>query len=306
MYKLKFQLIALLLISVSTSVFSQVNNAQMLKQHTEEQLQEVFANSPAITGLVAVDLTTGDKISWNPDVQFPQASSIKIPILMEVFKQANEGKFSLSENRPVTSENLVGGTGILKDLEDPAPLSIKNLGILMIALSDNSATNSLIDLVGMEEVNKTLKSLGMTQTLLQRKMMNSAASARGEENLATPAEAAKILQFLYKGEFVNPSVSGEIIDILKKTDRKDSRLATGIPENVEIAFKPGFIDGVSVEWAIVHLEQRPYAVALMESHKVKGEAEYIMEDISKILYQYYWRLGNASKYGTYVDPALKN
>ena len=305
MNKLKCQLIALLLICSSTSVFSQGNNTHMLKQKTEKKLKEIFEDSPAITGLVAVDLTSGEKISWNPNAQFPQASAIKIPILMEVFKQANEGDFSLSKPLPVTSENIVGGTGILKNLENPSALSIKNLGILMIALSDNSATNALMDLVGISEINRTLKSLGMEQTLVQRKMMNSAASARGEENLATPAEAAKILQLLHEGEFVNPSVSKEILDILKKTDRRDSRLAAGIPENIEIAFKPGFIDGVSVEWAIVLLEQRPYSVALMESHKVKGEAEEVMEDISEILYQYYWRLGNASEYGTYIDPSLK-
>ncbi|SOC79380.1 beta-lactamase class A [Salinimicrobium sediminis] len=283
------------------SLFAQKSNQEMLKQKTEQRLQEIFNTSPAITGLVAVDLTSGEKIGWNSEVQFPQASSIKIPVLMEVFKQAHEGKFSLSDPLPLTSENTVGGTGILKHLEDPAALSIKNLGILMIALSDNSATNALIDLVGMSEVNSTLKSLGMTNTLLQRKMMNSEASARGEENLATPADAAKILQLLYKGEFVSPEVSNEILDILKMTDREDSRLAAGIPENVPIAFKPGFISGVSTEWTIVLLEQRPYAVALMESNKLPGEAERVMEEVSEILFNYFWRIGSASEYGTYVD-----
>lgn len=219
---------------------------------------------------------------------------------MEVFKQAHEGKFSLSDPLAVSSENLVGGTGILKNLEAPAALSIKNLGILMIALSDNSATNALLDLVGISEINNTLKSLGVKKTLVQRKMMNSAASARGEENLATPAEAAKLLQLLYNGDFVSPEVSQEIIEILKMTDREDSRLAAGIPKHVEIAFKPGFISGVSTEWAIILLEQRPYAVAIMESHKIDGEAEKVMEEASKILLDYYWRIGSASEYGTYV------
>jgi len=219
---------------------------------------------------------------------------------MEVFKQAYEGEFSLSDPLPVKSENLVGGTGILKHFEDPAPLSIQNLAVLMIALSDNSATNALIDLVGISEVNSTLKSLGVNNTLLQRKMMNSAASARGEENLATPGEAAKILELLYSGKFINAEVSQEIIEILKTTGREDSRLAAGIPESTSIAFKPGFIDGVSTEWAIVLLEQRPYAVALMESYKLPGEAEEVMEEVSKILFNYYWRIGSASEYGTYV------
>ena len=292
-----FVLLSLLCVN---TFFAQEKTHEMLKQKTEQQLQEIFRNSPAITGLVAIDLTSGEQISWNPDVQFPQASAIKIPILMEVFKQANEGKFSLSDPLPLTAENTVGGTGILKHLEDPAALSVKNMGILMIALSDNSATNALIDLVSFQEVNKTLKSLGVNNTLLQRKMMNSEASARGEENLATPAEAAKLLQLLYKGEFVSSEVSKEILDILKMTDREDSRLAAAIPENVRIAFKPGFISGVSTEWAIVLLEQRPYAVALMESYKVAGEAEEVMEEVSEILFNYYWRIGSASEYGTYV------
>ena len=300
MKQLNSCLLTLLFGFTSVCMFAQESTQQMLKQKTEKQLEKIFNSSPAITGVVAIDLTSGEKISWNPDVQFPQASSIKIPILMEVFKQAHEGKFSLSDPLPVKPENLVGGTGILKHLEDPAPLSIKNLGILMIALSDNSATNALIDLVGISEVNKALKSLGVNKTLLQRKMMNSEASARGEENLATPAEAAKILQLLYKGEFVSPEVSKEIIEILKMTDREDSRLAAGIPESTPIAFKPGFIDGVSTEWAIVLLEQRPFAVAFMESYKVNGEAEEVMEQASKILFDYYWRIGSASEYGTYV------
>ena len=305
MNKAKFLTFVLLLCSIISSMSSQNKSQKIVKQKTENKLQEVFESSPGVTGLVTVDLTSGEKISWNPEVQFPQASAIKIPILMEVYKQVSEGKFSLSKPLPVTSENIVEGTGILKDLENPSTLSIENLGILMIALSDNSATNALIDLVGISEINRTLKTLGAENTLVQRKMMNSAASARGEENLATPEDAAKILQLLFEGRFISPAVSKEIVNILKKTDRKDSRLAAGIPGNVEMAFKPGFIDGVSVEWSIVLLDQRPYAVALMESHKVRGEAEGVMEDVSKILYQYYWRIGNASEYGTYVDPALK-
>ena len=300
MKNIRSYLFALLIAVTSTSSFAQENTRQMLKLKTEQRLKEIIESSPAITGMVAIDLTSGESINFNPEVQFPQASSIKIPILMEVFKQAHEGKFSLSDPLPVSSENLVGGTGILKHLEDPAPLSIKNLGILMIALSDNSATNALIDLVGISEINSTLKALGVNKTLVQRKMMNSAASARGEENLATPAEAAKILQLLYNGDFVSPEVSQEIIEILKMTNREDSRLAAGVPENVPIAFKPGFISGVSTEWAIILLEQRPYAVAIMESHKVDGEADEVMEQVSEILFNYYWRMGSASEYGTYV------
>lgn len=288
------------------SMFTHAQNApqDIIRQKTEQQLKEILDASPALTGLVAVDLTSGETFRFNQDVVFPQASAIKISILLEVYKQAQAGKFALSDLRPIAPENVVAGTGIIKDLPDPASFSIRNLAVLMIALSDNTATNTLIDLVGMKNINTTLQELGLKGTRVQRKMIQSAASGRGEENISTPAEAAKMLQMLYQGEFLSKATSTEIISILRKTDRTTSRLAPGIPDQVPLAFKPGILNGVSTEWAIVLLPERPYAVALMESYKEAGKGEMVMEEVSAVLYGYFWRIGNATRYGTYVNPKL--
>lgn len=304
MKKLLIILFVLPLSIIAVNTLAQTSPHEFLRQRTEQQLSDIFSNSPAVTGLVAIDLTNGDKLAFNENVVFPQASAIKIPILLEVYKQAHQGKFKLTDTRTIKSANVVGGTGIIKDLVEPAPFSIRNLCVLMVALSDNTATNSLIDLVGLSNINSSLQSLGLKETRVQRKMINAAASGRGDENISTPAEAAQLLQMLYKGEFINKATSEEILSILKKTDREDSRLAAGLPDNVSIAFKPGVLNGVSTEWAIVLLPERPYAVAIMENYKVTGEAENVMEEVSKVLYQYFWRLGNATRYGTYVDPQL--
>ncbi|OKL41817.1 serine hydrolase [Pontibacter flavimaris] len=300
----KFSLIGLVLLLLSINAMAQTSAHKVLRQQTEKQLHDIISRSPAVTGLVAVDLTSGDTFAFNPDVVFPQASAIKIPILMNVYQQAHEGRFSLTDIRKVSPADVVGGTGVLKDLKTMPSTSIYDLGVLMITLSDNTATNSLIDLVSMKEINAMLRGLGAKQTLVQRKMINAAASGRGEENLSTPADAARILQLLYKGEFISKATSKEIISILKRTDRQTSRLAAGIPDAVPIAFKPGVLNGVSTEWAIVLLPERPYAVAVMESYKVKGQAEETVEQLSEVLYQYFWRMGNATRYGTYVDPKL--
>ncbi|MCX2740374.1 serine hydrolase [Pontibacter anaerobius] len=302
MKKLSLFSIVLLMLSMCISADAQTSAHKVLRQHTEKQLSEIIGHSPAVTGLVAVDLTTGDTFSFNADVIFPQASAIKIPILMSVYKQAHEGKFTLSDSRKVERADVVGGTGILKDLADTPSMSIRDLGVLMISLSDNTATNSLIELVSMQEINAMLRSVGAKKTIVQRKMINSAASGRGEENLSTPADAAHILQLLYRGEFINKASSDEFMFILKKTDRQTSRLAVGLPGDVPIAFKPGVLNGVSTEWAIVLLPERPYAVAVMESFKVKGQSQNTVEELSEVLYQYFWRTGNATRYGTYVDP----
>lgn len=299
-----FLLFLLISMSMPFGACAQSQPPQLLRQKTEAEIRRILEASPAVTGLVAVDLTSGETLQFNQDMVFTQASAIKIPILLEVYNQAHQGKFKLTDLREINPANVVGGTGILKDLVDSAQFSIRNLAVLMITLSDNTATNALIDLVGMPHINATLQKMGYKQTKVQRKMIQSAASGRGEENISTPAEAARMLQMLHKGEFVNKAVSQEIVSVLKKNSRGNSRLAAGVPANVPLAFKPGGLNGVSTEWALVLLPERPYAVAIMENYKVVGKAETVLEEVSAVLYQYYWRLGNATRYGTYVDPKL--
>ncbi|WP_181304098.1 serine hydrolase [Rufibacter sp. XAAS-G3-1] len=296
--------LTLIFLAMFSPSFAQNSPKELLRQKTEQQLRALLAASPAVTGLVAVDLTSGETLSFNQDMVFPQASAIKIPILLEVYQQAQNGKFKLTDLRRIAPANVVGGTGIIQDLVDSTSFSIRNLAVLMITLSDNTATNALIDLVGMPTINATMQGLGLKQTRVQRKMIQSAASGRGEENISTPAEAAKILQMLYKGQFLNKAASAEIVSILQKTNRETSRLAPGIPGHVPLAFKPGVLNGVSTEWALVLLPERPYAVAMMENYKPQGKTDRVMEEASAVLYQYFWRLGNATRYGTYVDPKL--
>lgn len=289
---------------MANDAMGQPEPKELLRQKTERQLRDLLEKSPAVTGLVAIDLTSGEAFRFNQDQVFTQASAIKIPILLEVYKQAQNGKFALHHLHNIAPAQVVGGTGIIKDLPDSTAFSIRNLAVLMITLSDNTATNALIDLVGLANINATLQSLGLKQTRVQRKMIQGAASGRGEENISTPAEAAQILQMLYKGQFLNKAASAEIVSILQKTNREASRLTSGLPAHVPLAFKPGILNGVSTEWALVLLPERPYAVAMMENYKVPGQPDRTMEEVSAVLYQYFWRLGNATRYGTYVDPKL--
>lgn len=275
----------------------------LLKKKTEKRIQDWVDSSQAVTGLAAVDLSSGETILLNENMIFTQASTIKIPILMEVYKQAHQQKFSLTDLKRM--ESVAGGSGILKDLIDTPSLSIRNLCVLMMALSDNTATNALIDLVGMDAINASLQSMELKNTRVRRRMIDAAASARGQENVSTPAEAVKILQMLYKGEFINKATSSAVLSIMK-AEREGSRLAKGIPSAVPIVYKPGSLRGVSTEWAIIKLPERPYAVAIMQNYMIEGHEDMVIEKISGCLYEYFWRLGNASEYGTYVDQKLKD
>jgi beta-lactamase class A len=290
-----------LILLIVSAASAQDSSLALLRAKTMQNLEQVVSSADGVVGLAAIDLRSGDILAIHERFVFPQASAIKIPILMEVYRQAHEGRFSLTDKKPVAGADQVGGSGILQFLGDgTSELSVRDLCVLMIMLSDNTATNMLIELVGMEEVNDMLRSLDLKDTKLQRNMMDTGASARNQENLSTPIEAARIMQILHEGSFVSPEACKDMLSIL--TLPKSGALKRGFPPGTTVAFKPGGISGVSTEWALVPLEHRPFAVAVMEKYELENEANGIFETIGTILHDYYWRVGSASRYGTYVRP----
>jgi beta-lactamase class A len=228
-------LVMMLLVPVA---FAQDSHLAILREKTESALEEIAAKTGSVLGVAALDLTSGESFEINEDFVFPQGSSIKIPIMMEVWKQAKEGKFSLEERRPVPKQVMVGGSGALQFFSDGrSELSIRDLAVLMIILSDNTATNILIDLVGTDRINATMSSLGLTKTRVQRQMMDVAASAREDENLSTTFEAVEIMKTLHDGSFIDREACDQMLEILKYP--KGGGIKRGLPSGVPIAFKGG-------------------------------------------------------------------
>lgn len=279
----------------------QGDNSILLKEKTEARLREIAGQTRGVLGYSVVDLTSGGRFSLNENQVFPQASAIKIPVLMEVYKQAGEGKFKFSDKRRIAKSDMTPGSGILCELGDGSvELNIHDLCVLMIVLSDNTATNLLIDLVGISNVNRMLESLGLKYTLLRRRMMDMPAAQRGDENISTPAEASRIMELLFRGEFISRAVCGEILAILKKP--KQTAISSGLPPNIAVAGKPGGIAGVKTEWAIVLLKDRPYILTVMENYGSAAESADAIKDISRTLYDYFVRLSHASPHGVYIAP----
>ncbi len=294
--------IIFLLISIFSIAISQPENLEILHRKTFEKIKFIADTSNGVIGVAIKNLATGETFLINENLLFPQGSAIKIPILVEVLKQANEGKFKLTDKIKIEKKYQVGGSGVLKEFGDGlSELSIYDLAVLMITVSDNTATNILIDLVGMENVNKTLEKLGFRNTKLQRKMIRPDASARGEENLSTPFEAMKFMEMLYRGEIVNKEIAEQAIKILKK--EKEANLNKYLPQNIEIANKPGGIEGVTCEWGIVFLPRHPYVIIVMSNYNLTSAGETIAQ-ISKIAYEHFWRTSLSTKYGTRVPIEL--
>ena len=163
--------------------------------------------------------------------------------------------------------------------------------------SDNTATNVLIDELGMDAVNALSASLGAPRTLLQRKMIRPEESARGRENLSTPRDAAVIMERIASCDLpMSEAACGRVREILEMP--KDGPIRTPVPASIPIAFKPGGITGVATVWALVDVPDRPYVVIVMSNYGGNGGA--VIEAVSALTFDYFSRLAGVTEYGTRV------
>jgi beta-lactamase class A len=273
----------------------------LLEGKFQAGLKEIETGLDGVLGVAIKDLKTGKTYFLNEREVFPQASSIKIAILLEIFKQAQEGKLDLNEFLAVDEPRKVGGSGVLNLLGHPSlSLSVRDTAVLMVVLSDNTATNLLIDKVGMDAVNKRMVSLGLRGTKLQRKMMDLTAASEGRENLSTPVEMMTLLEKIWRGEALRDPSRKELLDILAIP--KDSPLRAGVPEGVEVAEKPGGIEAVRCDSGIVMLPGRPYIICVMTTYlKRDADGDPAIARVSRLVYEHLSRLERSSEYGRIVS-----
>ncbi len=266
-----------------------------LRLGLERQLSNIAGSLDGVLGYAIVDLTSGQRIEQLQDEVFPTASAIKLAILYELFKQADEGTINLDQVRPLDRRHVVAGTGVLRELT-AASMSLRDYAALMIVLSDNTATNLLIDTVGMERVAARMRALGLPETRLRRRMIDLEAARRGDENVSTPGELAKLLQILYRGDGLSKTSHAALVEILKK--EKATPMRDGIPTGVDVANKPGSLEGVAVDAGIVLLKDRPYIFVVMSTFlKNEETGNAAITAASRAAFEYFSRIAHASEYG---------
>ena len=273
----------------------------ILEAKLQAELKAVESGLDGVLGLAFKDLTTGKTLFLNEREVFPQASSIKIAVLAEMFKQAEEGRLDLDAFLTVDDGNRVAGSGVLYFLGRPSlSLSVRDTAVLMVVLSDNTATNLLIDKVGMEAVNRRLDALGLGKTRLRRKMMDLKAASEGRENVSTPLEMMTLLENVWKGAFLKEPGRKAFLDMLAIP--KDSPLRAGVPEGVEVAEKPGELEAVRCDSGIVLLAGRPYVLSVMTTYlKRDGDGNPAIARVSRLIYEHVSRLARSSEIGRVVS-----
>lgn len=291
-----------LLLLIAAPLAAQPGHEAILHQKFQAELDAIVSAFDGIAGLHLVDLASGDRFDVHGDLVFPQASAIKIAILLELFRRAETEPGLRGERVELTAANRTGGSGVLQVLTDGgSALSLEDHAIYMILHSDNTSTNILIDRLGMDAINRLSASLGAPGTLVQRRMIQPEASARGAENVSTPREAARIMERIAACDLPMSAVScrrvRQILEIPKGGPTRSP-----VPASVPIAFKPGGITGVATTWALVGLAGRPYVLAVMTNYGGDGGA--VVEAVARAAYQYFTRLAGATPYGTRVPPNL--
>jgi beta-lactamase class A len=271
--------------------------ARVLRERFEKEVREIASRVDGVLGVTLLDPATGDRISVHGDVVFTQASAIKLPILVELMRQVEAGEQDLDEVVTLAASDVVPGSGVLRELTPgKVSLSLRDVATLMVTVSDNTATNMIIDRVGMAKVNAEMARLGLASTKLQRKMQDRTAWEENRENLSTPDDQARLLELLYKGEILSPKSREEIDRIL--TIPKPGQLRTLLPEGTKVAHKTGTLSGVVVDVGIVYLANRPFIVAGMGNWLVDADqAERAISEIALLAYRYFDRIAHSNAYG---------
>lgn len=286
------------------SVSAQPVPRAQLSEKFRERLQEIARGTNGIVGAAVIDLKTGERFGVNEQFTFPQGSAIKIPILITLYAQAKAGALRLEDRLPVRSQDLTAGSGVAQYFAaDHSMLSLHDLAVLMVVLSDNTATNMLIDRLGMATVNATMRSLGLTEIALQRKMIRPKESAAGLENIATPAAAATLMHMIHRCDLpVTPEGCASLRAILEIP--KDGALPSALPSDLRVAWKPGSVEGVETAWGLVALPGNPYVVTVMVTYSDAGAATQAIQEVSRAAYEYFHRVGRSSAYGVRVPLNL--
>src|SRR4026209_2140121 len=275
----------LLLCAISTAAQSNL----------DDQVKPIDASFKGRVSLFAKNLDTGETYALNPDERVRTASTIKIAVMIEAFARVDKGDLKWSDEIVLTKEKKVGGSGILNELSDNLHLTLRDAVNLMMILSDNTATNLVLDVLTTDAVNARMESLGFKNIKIMRKVFAGGESAAGKDpenkkyglGVATPREMVLVMEKLDRGEIVSPAVSKEMIELMK---REQGRNAIGRSLwNVEMASKFGALDRLRSAVAILYTKKGKIAMAIScddmpeTMWSVDNPAYLLMSDVSAML-----------------------
>ena len=265
--------------------------------HMEGAIRRIVHETDAVVGVAIVDLADPERSFYlNADAVYPTASTIKIAVLAELYRQNERGSGAkLGDLYTINAKDGVGTEGILQSMSaGVSRITNHDLALLMVSLSDNSAANVLIDRVGMDNVNNCLE-----RTRLRRHMLDVKAAQEGRENTSTPRELVTMLQALHNGNVFSKKTTDDFFRML--STQKSSYIPRLLPADLTIANKSGNLDAVRNDAGIVFVPGRPFAIAVMTTFSGDDlAAEQSIARIARVAWSYFDRVGKSSSLGRIV------
>ena len=284
----------LLVLMASMPGLAQTN--QGVKQKAlDQRVRAEVSQFKGKVSLYAKNLDTGEVYELGPDDRVSTASTIKIAIMVEAFARVSEGKAKWTDELVLTKEKKVGGSGILEEFADGLHLTFHDAVNLMMIMSDNTATNLVIDVLTADAVNARMESLGFKETRLMRRVFGGGESQEGKKEESkrfglgrtTPREMVTLLEKLERGEVVSPAASKEMLELMKREQgtnglwREDWR----VPK----ATKSGALDALRSNIGIIYHPRGRIAIAITCSEMpepnwtVDNPALLLMSRLSEVL-----------------------
>ncbi|MEA4863435.1 MAG: serine hydrolase [Victivallaceae bacterium] len=231
------------------------------KEPAPQAIRRLLPEAPGEVAVVLTRLSSGERLySSNSQVQMPSASTIKVLILAEIMRQVEAGNLSLEQRVPVPQEAKLADS-IIGCLEQDN-YTLRDLATMMIIESDNTATNVLIDLVGMDSVNKLGSELGLKATSLQRKMLDWEAVKAGKQNYTSANDLDQLMVAIGERRLISRNASEEMIRMLNMQKDIES-FKRYMPEDLVVAHKSGSLDCLEHETGIFWVEGNDYVLTVM-------------------------------------------
>lgn len=248
----------------------------------DRKIQNAVKDFSGKVWIYAKNLDTGKDFAFRADEQVRTASTIKLPIMTEVFHQIAQGKVKWTDEIVLTKDKKQSGSGILFEFSDDTKIDLKTAVNLMIVLSDNTATNLVIDKIGTDNVNDFVESLGLHQTRSMRKIGGGDSKASSDPRLklfglgaSSPRDMVKLLEMLENGQVVSKEASAEMLNILKRQQLKDG-IGRGLPDTIQSASKSGALDRLRSDVGILYTRRGRIAMAITTDDMM--EVSYTQEN----------------------------
>jgi len=270
--------------------------APFLSRNRPEIERRVRAHH-GVVGLTVLDPTTGERFEIKGNEQFPSASVVKVAVLVDVFERVKDGSLKLLDPLSVLNIDRTHGSGVLQYLTLPKEITVWDAAYLMITVSDNVATNVLLEKLGPRAVTKRMESYGFRHTRVFAEVNADAAESFEPEGsrvyglgVTTPNEMADLFGMLYRGEAVDPDASAQMLAILSRQYYLIG-IQRFLPPEVPVAHKTGSLDNSRNDCGIVYGPERHFVICLLTkdnedtSWTYENEAELLISDVAKLVYE---------------------